>query len=101
MYSLRKAGSSLETMANTTSLPRRGFMPRYSSNPALRARSSASVSTASSALPARTGAGRTSESRKSPLASSTLSFARYLPSTRTFTRSPETRSTCLTSATTP
>ena len=32
---------------------------------------------------------------------STLSFARYLPSTRTFTRSPETRSTCLTSATTP
>ena len=101
MYSLRNSGSVLDTMVNTTSLARRGFIPRYSSKLLFRARSRASVSTASSVLPTRTGAGRTEASRKSPVVSRSVSLARYLPSTRTLTRSSETRSTCLTSATTP
>ena len=46
IYSLRKAGSSLETMAKTTSLPRRGFMPRYSSNPVKNSRHCCYVLTA-------------------------------------------------------
>ena len=66
-----------------------------------RLRSNASRRMESSALTPRTGAGRTDASRKLPLPSRPSIFARVLPSTRTLTNSSETRSTCLTSATTP
>ena len=101
MYSLRKTGSSLETMANTTSLASRWLRDRYSSNTPLRLRTSASVCSASLSLGARTGAGWTAASRNLPSQSSSTILARYLPSTKTRTRSSETRSTCLISATTP
>ena len=61
----------------------------------------ASIWSASSSLGPRTGAGWTAASRNLPLSSRSVMRARYLPSTSTRTRSSETRSTCLISATTP
>ncbi len=101
MYSLKNTGSSLVTMLNTTSLPRRGDKDRYSSNAAFRVRTRASISTLKLPFAPRTGAGRSEARRNAPSVSSVVSFARYLPSTNTFTRSSDTRSACLMLATTP